>query len=154
MPGNAALPYSLSRLRERPGVRARELRYRSTDAEKLVWRHLRNRNIGGFKFRRQHPIGLFIADFVCVEARLIVEVDGGQHSAAEALAADAHRTMVLQSASFAVLRFDNRQVLTEIEVMLASIHEFLLRCGPQPGPHSRPHPNPLPQAGEGANQED
>ena len=154
MLGKTALPSSLSRLRERVGVRARELRHSSTDAEKLVWRHLRNRNIAGFKFRRQHAVGSYIADFACVEAGLIVEIDGGQHLEFAALAADAHRTAVLQRAGFAVLRFDNRQVLTETKMVLASIHDFLERCGPQPSPESRPHPSPLPQAGEGANQED
>jgi adenine-specific DNA-methyltransferase len=121
------------------------LRSSSTDAEQLIWRHLRNRGIAGFKFRRQHPVGSYIADFACIEAGLIVEIDGGQHFEPEALEADRHRTAVLQRTGFVVVRFDNWQVLRETESVLASIHDYLQR---------HPHPNPLPQAGEGANQED
>ena len=136
---------SLSRVRERAGVRARELRNNSTDAECLVWRHLRNRGVAGFKFRRQHPVGRYFADFACIEAGLIIEIDGGQHFESAALDADMQRTAALQRAGFAVLRFDNGQVLRETEAVLASIHNYLK-------PH-HPHPNPLPQAGEGVNQE-
>ena len=144
---NTATPHSsLSRSRERAGVRARALRQTSTDAELLLWHRLRNRHLAGFKFRRQHPIGPFFADFACLEALLVVELDGGQHFEAEVTAADARRTAVLQQAGFTVLRFDNRQVLSETDAVLAAIHQRL---------HANsPHPSPLPQAGEGANQED
>ena len=137
---------SLSRVRERVGVRARELRQTSTDAELLLWRCLRNRQLAGFKFRRQHPVGPFFADFACVEAQLVVEVDGGQHFETEATAVDTRRTRALQQAGFTVLRFDNRQRLSETDAVLAAIHQWL-HAG-------SPHPNPLPQAGEGVNQED
>jgi very-short-patch-repair endonuclease len=127
-------------------VRARELRTNSTDAERLLWRHLRNRGLAGFKFRRQHPVASFVADFACIEARLVIELDGGQHFEPEAMEADARRTALLQRAGFDVLRFDDRQVLQESEAVLASIRQWLVS--------RHPHPSPLPQAGEGAKQKD
>ncbi|MBK7515684.1 MAG: endonuclease domain-containing protein [Rubrivivax sp.] len=139
-----ALPSSLSRLRERAGVRAhaRNLRTTSTDAERLLWGRLRDRRLAGFKFRRQHPVARHIADFACPEAGLIVELDGGQHFEPDALDADQRRTRTLEAAGFTVLRFDNRQMLQEPEAVLASIRQWLL--------DRFPHPSPLPQAGEGA----
>jgi very-short-patch-repair endonuclease len=117
------------------------LRTASTDAERLLWHHLRNRQLAGFKFRRQHPIGPFFADFACLEAGLIVELDGGQHFEAEVAERDQRRTAALTGAGFEVMRFDNRQVLLETDAVLSSI---LMRLQ---GGH--PHPNPLPQVGEG-----
>jgi very-short-patch-repair endonuclease len=134
---------SLSRLRERVGVRARELRSGSTEAEQRLWHQLRSRRLADLKFRRQHPVSSFIADFACLEAKLIVEVDGGQHFEPDAMAADERRTQSLQRAGFTVLRFDNRQVLAEIDAVLAAIDAWLRI--------HRPHPNPLPHAGEGVN---
>ena len=134
-------PGSLSRVRERVGVRARELRQNSTDAERLIWSHLRNRQLSGCKFRRQHPIGPFFADFACLEAGLIVELDGGQHFESEAVDKDQRRFVALTGAGFEVMRFDNRQALLETDSVLTSI---LMRL--QAG---SPHPNPLPPAGEG-----
>jgi very-short-patch-repair endonuclease len=136
---------SLSRLRERVGVRAKALRRSSTDAERALWLELRDRRMGGYKFRRQHPIGAYFADLVCIEAKLIVEIDGGQHFEAAHVTADVARTYALQQLGFTVLRFDNRQVLVERAGVLQTIHQWLVsHC---------PHPNPLPQAGEGATQE-
>jgi len=107
-----------------------------------MWRHLRNRQLAGYKFRRQHPIGPQFADFACVDAALVVEIDGGQHFALDGQLADARRTAALEAHGFRVLRFDNRQVLTEIDGVLARILDWLhAKC---------PHPSPLPQAGEGA----
>ncbi len=144
MPTAQKAPHSsLSRLRERAGVRvhARDLRTGSTDAERMLWYHLRDRRLAGFKFRRQHPVAPYIADFACLEAGLIVELDGGQHFEAETMAADQRRTKVLEAAGYTVLRFDNRQLLKETEAVLAAIRDRLLKV--------HPHPNPLPQAGEG-----
>jgi len=64
-------------------IKARQLRKDSTEAERALWRVLRSRELGGYKFRRQQPLGSFIVDFVCLEARLVVEVDGGQHDEAD-----------------------------------------------------------------------
>jgi very-short-patch-repair endonuclease len=137
---------SLSRERERAGVRARRLRRASPDAELKIWNRLRNRQLAGFKFRRQHPVGPFFADFACIEARLIVELDGSQHFEPEAIEADRRRTAELKRHGFEVLRFDDRQALLETDGVLAAI---LLRLE-----MPRPHPSPLPQAGEGAHAKD
>ena len=89
---------SLSRTRERVRVRvrARELRRSSPDAGRAIWSALRSRQLDGYKFRRQHLIGRFFADFACVEAVLVVELDGGQHLEAEAIEADARRTRAMK----------------------------------------------------------
>jgi primosomal protein N' (replication factor Y) len=88
---------------------ARVLRGISTDAESRLWRMLRNRNMLGCKFRRQFPIGDYIADFICIEKRLIVELDGGQHL--ERTALDELRSSFLRERGFRVLRFWNDDVL-------------------------------------------
>jgi very-short-patch-repair endonuclease len=82
---------------------AKELRQQSTDAERLLWRHLRAKQLEGLKFRRQEQIGRFIADFVCYEKMIIVEADGGQH--ALAVEKDEERTLWLNAQGFTVLRF-------------------------------------------------
>jgi very-short-patch-repair endonuclease len=124
-------------------VRARALRQSSPDAERAIWNALRSRQLDGYKFRRQHPIGVYFADFACIEAMLVVELDGGQHFEPEAIEADGRRTRALNANGFQVLRFDDRQALLEREGVLTSILSWL---------HAHhPHPNPLPQAGEGAN---
>ncbi|MBI5436216.1 MAG: endonuclease domain-containing protein [Nitrosomonadales bacterium] len=92
---------------------SRSLRREMTDAEKLLWRHLRMKQFEGHKFRRQHPIGKYILDFVCLEALLALEVDGGQH--AEHADSDANRTRWLEAKGFRVLRFWNNEVLDNIE---------------------------------------
>ena len=132
----------LSRLRERAGVRARRLRAASPEAERALWRRLRNRQVGGHKFRRQHPVGPFFADFACVEAKLIVELDGGQHFEPSAIDADSRRTAALMKEGWHVMRFDNRQALVETDAVLSQIFHWLER--------EHPHPRPLPPAGEGA----
>jgi very-short-patch-repair endonuclease len=132
----------LSRSRERVRVRARSLRTTPTDAEALLWHHLRDRRLGNHKFRRQRPIGPYFADFACIEARLIVELDGGQH--VEAAAYDENRTRYIESQGYRVLRFWNHEVLTQTDAVRERILQAL-----QEG---SPHPNPLPQAGEGARQ--
>jgi very-short-patch-repair endonuclease len=106
-----------------------------TDAERALWFHLRAKRFRGWKFRRQQPIGRYIVDFVCFEARLIVELDGGQHSER----ADGQRTAWLASQGFCVLRFWNDAVLKEPEAVLESIREHL--------PLS---PAPLPQGERGS----
>ena len=87
---------------------ARELRRNRTDAEERLWRELRGRRLLGFKFRFQRPVGRFVADFLCEEARLIVELDGGQHAESPA---DAARTEALEAAGYRVLRFWNHDAL-------------------------------------------
>jgi very-short-patch-repair endonuclease len=136
---------SLSRSRERVRVRARLLRQTSPDAERNLWTALRNRQLGGFKFRRQHPVGRYFADFVCLETQLIVELDGGQHFDPDIMAADAQRTQNLNQLGFHVLRFTDREALIEREAVLTQILAWL---------HTHhPHPRPLPE-GEGVNTKD
>jgi very-short-patch-repair endonuclease len=127
--------------------RARQLRQSPPDAERALWQALRDRQIGGHKFRRQHPVGRYIADFACIEAMLIVELDGGQHFSPEGMTADARRTAELNQLGYHVLRFTDREVLLEREAVRLSIFNWLEANGPRP--NRDPHPNPLPQAVEG-----
>lgn len=106
----------------------RVLRSNMTDAEQLLWRHLRRGQLDGFKFRRQHPFGNYILDFVCLEAKLIIEVDGGQHVANEE--EDAKRSAVLNKAGFRVLRFWNHEVMGELEAVLDAIWNALYTPSP------------------------
>ena len=98
---------------------AKKLRKNMTDAERLLWRHLRNRELGGYKFRRQRPIGPYIVDFVCLEKKLVIEVDGGQHAGQVEL--DAKRSDYLKEKGYRILRFWNNEVLTETESVLTVI---------------------------------
>lgn len=103
--------------------RARTLRKNLTDTERCLWSRLRRQQINGYKFRRQFPLGIYIADFVCLEARLIVEVDGGQH--AEQTSKDALRDKWLVSQGFRVLRFWNNDVLRETDTVVEAIVQAL-----------------------------
>ncbi len=98
---------------------ARQLRSNMTDAEKKLWYHLRRENIAGCKFRRQHPLGPYIVDFVCLEKKLILEVDGSQH--AEVMIEDAKRTEYLARTGHKVLRFWNNEVMENMEGVLQKI---------------------------------
>ena len=113
--------------KEAATVNARKLRRNFTDAEMKLWKQLRNRLIGRQKFRRQQPLGKYIVDFVCFEKRLIVEVDGGQHS--ERAAYDSERTAWLESQGFRVLRFWNNEVLRDVEIVLDLIVKELEERG-------------------------
>ena len=115
---------------------ARRLRKNLTDAEQRLWAQLRRKQIGTHRFRRQVPLGSYVADFVCLSARLIIEVDGRQH--AERIAEDQERTAWLESQNFRVLRFWNNEVFENIDGVLQRIVEAL---------EDPPHPNPPPQGG-------
>jgi very-short-patch-repair endonuclease len=104
---------------------ARKLRRDSTEAEKHIWHILRAGNLAGLKFRRQHPIGSYVADFCCPSRRLVVELDGGQHANREA--ADDERTAYLRARGYRVIRFWNNEVLGNKEGVLAVILTFLGR---------------------------
>ena len=110
---------------------ARELRKHLTDAEKKLWNHLRNQQLG-VKFRKQHPIGNFIADFACFEAMLAIELDGGQHTAPSAQRYDEERTQFLKSRGFRFLRFWNHEVMENLEGVLVRITEALHQESPPP----------------------
>ena len=111
-----------------PIERARRLRSQPTDAERLLWRHLRLRQLDDHKFRRQRAIGPYIVDFACLERKLIVEVDGGQHAAQHAAAQvsyDRDRTEWLRSRGYKVLRFWNNDVLRDVGSVLEVIRQNL-----------------------------
>ncbi len=105
--------------------RAKQLRRNPTDAERILWRHLRSRQISGYKFRRQEALGPYIVDFVCVRKNLIIELDGGQHSAQ--IEQDGERTKWLESNGFVFLRFWNNQVINELEGVKQIILDELLK---------------------------
>ena len=103
--------------------RERNLRRAQTDAEIHLWRHLRNRLLVGHKFRRQHAIGKYVADLVCEEAKLVVEIDGGQHL--DRTEQDLVRTRFLESLGYRVIRFWNDEVLTKTDAVLGEILRLL-----------------------------
>jgi len=105
--------------------RAKALRRDPTEAERALWNHLRMRQLEGHKFRRQQPLGRYIVDFVCLEKRLVVELDGGQH--AEQTDSDEERTAWLEARGFHVLRFWNHDVLNNIEAVKEVIRGALSR---------------------------
>jgi len=112
---------SLSRLRERARVRARALRQNQTEAEALLWSMLRSRQMLGLKFRRQHPLGVYFADFACIEVGLIIELDGGQHGEGPSIGYDEQRSKDLAELGFQVLRFWNNEVLNETDAVMEKI---------------------------------
>ena len=123
------------RFRERPTRIAQKLRNTATDAEKKLWTHLSRRQLNGCKFSRQMPVGPYICDFVCREAKLVVELDGGQHD--ERAGYDAARTEYIEASGYRLVRFWNTDVLSNTDFVLTAIVEAL----------ELPHPQPLPQAG-------
>ena len=102
-------------------ARVRELRRTATDAEKMMWQLLRNRQLDGWKFRRQHPINRYILDFCCHEAKLAIELDGGQHADPEQAYYDRERTLALETEGIRVLRFWNNDVLKNTNAVLQVI---------------------------------
>lgn len=115
----------------------RRLRKEQTDVEKKLWAHLRDRELSGFKFRRQHEIGPYVADFCCLQKKLVIEVDGGQH--AGQVLKDRIRTDSLNQMGYQVLRFWDHEVLQELDSVLESIRLAL----------TNPHPHPLPERERG-----
>ena len=117
---------------------AKQLRRNLTDAERLLWRHLRAKQLHGLKFRRQEQIGPYIVDFICYERGIIIEADGGQH--ALEIEKDEERSQWLNSQGYMVLRLWNNDVLTNIEGVLETI---IMQCN-QAG-EAPPLPGTLPR---------
>jgi very-short-patch-repair endonuclease len=118
--------------------RARALRKSMSDAERKLWRGLRARRIDGARFRRQHPIGRYIVDFVCLEQRLVVEVDGGQHTEDEHITADARRDRWLESEGYRVMRISTTDVYSNVDGVLDTIWATLQE---QPSVRVKPRPH-------------
>ena len=112
-----------------PGTTARRLRRNLTDAEIRLWFALRDRRLAGYKFRRQHPIDGFIADFACTKHKLIIEADGGQHGDSTV---DARRTELLEAKGWKVLRFWNNEILSNTEGVIQTILDTLQESPPLP----------------------
>ncbi len=104
---------------------AKHLRKNMTDAEKVLWLYLKER-ISGVKFRRQHPIGLYIADFYCHKAKLIIEIDGSIHNKTDVKESDDARQKELERWGYAIIRFTNQQVMKEAEDVIKIIAEKIL----------------------------
>ncbi|MBI5330747.1 MAG: endonuclease domain-containing protein [Betaproteobacteria bacterium] len=121
---------------------ARQLRTAQTDAETLLWSRLRAHRLLGLKFRRQQPLGPYVVDFSCPEKKLIVELDGGQHQ--EQAVYDEERDAWLKAEGYAVLRYWNNELMSNLEGVL----EDICRCA---GVLEPPSPQPLSPQGRGAN---
>jgi very-short-patch-repair endonuclease len=104
--------------------KARSLRKNQTDVEQLLWRHLRNKRLHNYKFRRQFPIEPYIADFACLELKLIIELDGGQH--ANRINYDDQRSLFLEQRGFKVIRFWNNDVIENTVGVLGTIRLAIL----------------------------
>lgn len=110
----------------------RELRQRQTDAEGILWEHLRNRQLAGKKFRRQHSFGPFIVDFYCHEHSLVIEVDGSIHNTLESRVNDAERESILRDMGLVILRFSNDEVMRNTDRVINDIKLTLYKKAPLP----------------------
>lgn len=104
--------------------RARELRNTMTDAEMVLWGYLKAKPLG-YKFRRQHPLGIYIADFFCYKLKLVIEVDGGIHEKEEIKINDTERQKIIEAEGITVLRFKNDEVLKQLQTVIAKIKTCL-----------------------------
>jgi len=111
-----------NRSTENARLRARRLRHNTTDAEKRLWRHLRTLKLNGSHFRRQIPIGPFIADFGCMAARVLIELDGSQHGEDRNRSYDETRTRWLEKEGYRVLRFWNNDIVKNIDAVMEAIY--------------------------------
>jgi len=117
--------------RRRPTKRAQDLRNNATDCERLLWLQLKGRRLDGHKFSRQIPVGPYVCDFICRREMLVIELDGGQHSAK--IEADGARTRFLERAGYRVIRFWNNEVLENLDGVLVTI-AGAIKAGPPPAP--------------------
>ena len=123
---------------ERLVAYAKDLRSASTDAERILWSHIRAKRLDGLKFRRQHPIGEYIVDFVCLERKIVVELDGSQHAALKSKEYDRKRDAWLKKEGYTVLRFWDNEFLLKTREVLEVIREHCLRHPPPaPSPQGR-----------------
>ncbi len=106
-------------------AKAHDLRMNMTNPEKILWQKLRNKKLLGCKFRRQHAINQFVADFYCHEVKLVIEVDGGYHNNSDQKEYDKNRTIELENFGIKVLRFENNEVESNIEKVIQKIENYL-----------------------------
>ena len=104
-------------------AKAKLLRDNMTDAEKLLWEKLKNNQLKGFKFRRQHPIHIYIVDFYCHKLKLIIEIDGGYHDSKEQKILDEERSEILKFQELEIIRFTNEEVFGNIEFVVKKIED-------------------------------
>ena len=116
-------------------LKARSLRHNQSDAERRLWSHLWNRQLGGFKFRRQFAVANYIVDFACPQARVVIEIDRGQHTIDEVR--DGERTRFLEGRGYRVARYWDNDVLLKTNEVLEAILSELERPSPQPSPRKR-----------------
>jgi very-short-patch-repair endonuclease len=116
---------------------SRQLRNKSTDAEILLWAKIRMRQLNGFLFYRQKPLGAYIADFYCPKAKLVIEVDGGQHLTPDAVEYDRVRDEYMKNIGLKTLRFTNINVIENIDGVLETLGKSL-----SGSPLVKSHPNP------------
>ncbi|WP_281298284.1 endonuclease domain-containing protein [Flavobacterium limnophilum] len=103
---------------------AKVLRQHATAAEEVLWAELRNNKLEGHKFRRQHPLHVYVADFYCHKLKLVIEIDGGYHQTDEQKMLDAERTQALELQGLRLIRFSNEEVLSRVSEVLSRIKEF------------------------------
>lgn len=115
-------------------IKARELRKNQTSQEAKLWRLLRNKQYKKLPFKRQHPIGNYIVDFICLEKKLIIELDGGQHNEEVNIKYDTERTVFLNAKGYTVLRFWNNDIDNNIEGVFETIDKFLDELNHHPHP--------------------
>jgi very-short-patch-repair endonuclease len=120
----------VQRLSPKTKTNARSLRKNMTDVERLLWSKLRGSQLQDFKFRRQHPLGHYIVDFVCIELKLVVELDGGQHSDQKDY--DERRSQWLGERGFKVVRFWNNDVIENLEGVMERLYSCLPPSQPSP----------------------
>jgi very-short-patch-repair endonuclease len=139
------------RMPEYPRDLVRRFRREPTESESLLWQHLRDRRLAGLKFRRQRPLGRFIADLCCDEVKLIVEIDGSIHTGVDQRESDAIREEQLESMGFRILRVTASEVLERTADVLERIRLAAQSQSPHPpAPYQHPHsPAPSPLVGEG-----
>lgn len=104
---------------------AKKLRENSTEAEDRLWVELRNKQLEGYKFRRQHPVSIYIADFYCHELKLVIEVDGDYHQAEEQLLLDKKRTADIEFQGLKLIRFTNDEVMVNLPEVIGEIKRFI-----------------------------
>ena len=111
--------------------KAKMLRENMTEAEKILWQHLGNNKMEGFRFKAQHPIGKFIADFYCHKAKLVIEVDGKYHQETEQKEYDSSRSEAMEHFEIKIIRFTNEQIYYTIDLVLSEIKRKLYLLAPR-----------------------